>query len=302
MFGYVKPLIPELKVRENELYRATYCGLCRTMGKTTGCLSKLTLNYDFTYLALVRYVLEGRGATVKMRRCPVHPLKKRPMLEPDDTLRYCARASVILTRLKLQDNVNDSHGFAKLKARIASLMRLFLKKTDKELLPLEARVGELIDELSAKEKEKCDSIDTVADIFGKILTEIASFGLDGISKRIAEDVGYHLGKWIYVMDACDDYEDDKKTGSYNPLICAFGDRLTEESRYALRSGALLELDAMSRSLELIDFSSHRDVEGILKNIMYLGMVEETNIHTGYKEAGAACQTESPEQKEGRGDI
>ena len=65
MFGYVKPNIPELRVRENELYKATYCGLCRTMGKTTGCLSKLTLNYDFAFLALVRFVLENRKAEVK---------------------------------------------------------------------------------------------------------------------------------------------------------------------------------------------------------------------------------------------
>ena len=77
MFGYVKPMIPELKVKENELYKGTYCGLCRTMGKSTGCLSKLTLNYDFAYLALVRVVLEKRKATVKMRRCPVHPFKKK---------------------------------------------------------------------------------------------------------------------------------------------------------------------------------------------------------------------------------
>ncbi|MBQ8393877.1 MAG: hypothetical protein IJX51_08970 [Clostridia bacterium] len=282
MFGYVKPYIPELKVKENELYKATYCGLCRTMGKTTGCLSKLILNYDFTYLALVRYALEGGRATVRMRRCPVHPFKKRPMLEPDDTLRYCAKASVILTRLKLQDNVNDSHGIARLKARIAKLICLFLKKTDKDHAPLEKKVGELIEELTAMEKQKCDSIDTVADIFGKILAEIASFGLEGVNKRIAEDIGIHLGKWIYVMDACDDFESDRKSGSYNPLICAFGDTLTDENKYALRCGAMMELMALSNSAELIDYSDHSDVEGIIKNTLHLGMVAETDRVLDFK--------------------
>ena len=276
MFGYVKPQIPDLKVRENELYKATYCGLCRTMGKTTGCLSKLTLNYDFAFLALARYALEGGKAEVKMRRCAVHPFKKRPMLEPDETLKYCAKTSVILTRLKLDDNVNDSHGLARLKAKIAHLVSVFFKKTDKELAPLEKNVRELINDLSIKEKEKCDSIDTVADIFGKILKEIASFGLEGMNKRIAENIGMHLGRWIYVIDACDDFSRDVKTSSYNPLIYAFGSELTEENRYALHCGAMLELDAMSKSLELIDFSSHRDVEGIMKNVAYLGMVSETD--------------------------
>ena len=86
----------------------------------------------------------------------------------------------------------------------------------------------------------------------------------------------HLGRWIYVMDACDDYESDKKSGSYNPLICAFGNPLTEDNIYAMRTAAMLELEAMSRSLELIDFSSHRDVEGLVKNVIYLGMVTETD--------------------------
>ncbi len=276
MFGYVKPLIPELKVKENELYRGTYCGLCRTMGKSTGCLSKLTLNYDFAYLALVRFVLEKRRAVARMRRCPVHPFKRRVMLEPDDTLRYCARASVILTRLKLQDNVKDSRGMAKLKARIVSLMRIFLKKTHKDLAPLENKVCELIERLSALEKEKCDSIDTVADIFGEILSNIASYGLDGSASIIASELGKRLGRWIYVMDACDDYERDIKDDSYNPLMYSYGKELTEENRYALRCASMLELDAMSKAMELMDFSEHRDVEGILKNIMYLGMVAETD--------------------------
>ena len=275
MFGYVKPNIPELRVRENELYKATYCGLCRTMGKTTGCLSKLTLNYDFAFLALVRFVLENRKAEVKMRRCAVHPFKKRPMLEPDDTLRYCAKASVILTRLKLEDNINDSRGFARLKAKIANLVSIFFRKTDKDLAPLEEKVRTLIDELSEKEKEKCDSIDTVADIFGKILSEIASFGLEGMNRRIAENIGMHLGRWIYVIDACDDFSKDVKDNSYNPLIYAFGNELTEENRQSLNCAAMLELEAMSKTLELVDFSSHRDVEGIVRNVTYLGMVSET---------------------------
>ena len=42
MFGYVKPWLPELRVREEATYRALYCGLCRTMKKTVGRLSTLS--------------------------------------------------------------------------------------------------------------------------------------------------------------------------------------------------------------------------------------------------------------------
>ena len=47
MFGYIKPHSPELKVREDAYYRGVYCGLCRAMGRCTGCLSRFTLSYDF---------------------------------------------------------------------------------------------------------------------------------------------------------------------------------------------------------------------------------------------------------------
>ena len=203
MFGYIKPQIPELKVKEYELYKATYCGLCRTMGKCTGCVSKMTLSYDFAFLALMRKVAEKRPGEVKMRRCVAHPLKKRLMLETDDVLEYCAKSSVILTKLKLKDNVNDSKGLKRLKARIVASVSVLFKKTDKNLLPLETNIKDCIDKLSKYEKQNIDSIDTVASVFGDLLSAVASYGLSGEEATLCANIGYHLGKWIYVIDACE---------------------------------------------------------------------------------------------------
>ena len=128
MFGYVTPYEPELRVKEQRLYKSVYCGLCKSMGKRVCSESRMTLSYDFVFLVLLRKVAERRTGEVKMRRCIAHPLKKRPMLEIDESLEYCAKSSVILTRLKLKDNINDSHGFARFKAKIANLVSVFLKK------------------------------------------------------------------------------------------------------------------------------------------------------------------------------
>ena len=165
MFGYIKPDIPELRVKEHELYKATYCGLCRTMGKCTGCMSKLTLSYDFAFLGLIRMVTDNVKGEVKMRRCMVHPFRKRPMVEPNVSLEFCARASVILTKMKLKDNINDSHGLSKLKAKIAGLVSIFFKKTEEELKPLEEKIAECIDNLTVLEKSNSDSIDETAITF-----------------------------------------------------------------------------------------------------------------------------------------
>ena len=118
MFGYIKPNIPELKVRENELYKATYCGLCKSMGRNTGCFSNLTLSYDFAFLSLFRIVLKKEKAEFKMCKCAASPFKKKPMLTENGALKFSSQASTILTRLKLKDNINDSHGFSKVKAKM----------------------------------------------------------------------------------------------------------------------------------------------------------------------------------------
>ncbi len=276
MFGYVKPLVPELKVKEYELYKSAYCGLCRTMGKKTGCFSKMTLNYDFVFLVLLRKVAEKRSGEIKMRRCVAHPLKRRPMLEIDDSLIYCARTSVMLTKLKLQDNVNDTHGFKKFLARIVALVSIFFKKTDKNLLPLETQLKECIETLTKLEKENTDSIDTVADIFGRLLSAVASYALEGNEAQMCAKIGYHLGKWIYIIDAIDDFSDDIKTNSFNPIVNSFGKELGDFEKNLLKTGLMLELDELSNALCSLDFSHHRDVEGVLKNIIYLGMVKSTN--------------------------
>jgi len=275
MFGYIKPDIPELKVKEHELYKATYCGLCRAMGKCTGCMSKLTLSYDFAFLALIRMVTDDVNGQVKMRRCMVHPFKKRPMVEMNESLEYCAKSSVILTKMKLKDNINDSRGLAKLKAKMANIISVFFKKTDKNLEPLEKKVKECIDNLTKLEKENSESIDLTANTFGELLGSVASFGYEASLSRILYEIGFHLGKWIYVIDAIDDIKDDLKKKSYNVIVNSYGSTLSSDDKDALYCAMMLELELMSKGVELLDFSKHQDKEGIIKNVIYSGMVKTT---------------------------
>ena len=275
MFGYIKPYVPQLLVVEHELYKATYCGLCRTMGKTTGCFSRFSLNYDFVFLALMRMVVNKEEITLNNRTCIAHPFKKRLMVEINDTLKYSAKISTILTRLKLEDNVADSHGISKLFAKIAGVVSIFLKKTDENLKELEGEARSYIKELSDLEKENTDSIDTVADTFGKLLGSMSAHGYEGDTRDTMYKIGYHLGKWVYVIDAIDDMEKDIKKKSFNVIVNSFGNGLTNDDKALLYNAVTLELGAMSESIEKIDFTGYSEVEGIIKNIIYRGMLSET---------------------------
>jgi len=90
MFGYVKPYVPELRVCEHELFRAVYCGLCRSMGAHTGTVSRFTLSYDYVFLGAVRMVLAGIEPQCISRRCIAHPVKRRSMAEENPALEYTA--------------------------------------------------------------------------------------------------------------------------------------------------------------------------------------------------------------------
>lgn len=50
MFGFVRPLRGELKVREWERFQSVYCGLCHTIRSHYGLLQTVMHSYDCTYL------------------------------------------------------------------------------------------------------------------------------------------------------------------------------------------------------------------------------------------------------------
>ena len=116
MFGYVRVNKPELRVREYEFYRASYCGLCRSMGKCTGQCSRMTLSYDFAFLALLRIALTKDTTEFDSKRCIAHPLKKRSYMKRNPTLEYCAGAAALLNYHKVRDDLSDERGIKRLRA------------------------------------------------------------------------------------------------------------------------------------------------------------------------------------------
>ncbi len=273
MFGYVKACKGELKVKEYELYSSAYCGLCRSMKKTTGQLSRLTLSYDFVFLYLIRCALEGEVPTLSFHRCPIHPIKKRPMVDYSESLFYASRASAELCACKAEDDIADSKGTKRLAYRaIYPFFSLFRKKAD--LPKLQDAVKEKLSLLSKLESESCASLDMVAEAFGKVLGEVFSYGLNESKKTVAYEIGFHTGKFIYVADAADDYCSDIKSNSYNPIIEIYKSEFGNEQKKSIETALLYELRYLESAINLVDFSLCPDFEKIVYNIIYLGMPEQ----------------------------
>ncbi|MCQ2430407.1 MAG: DUF5685 family protein [Clostridia bacterium] len=287
MYGYVKTYRPELKCRELDAYQAAYCGLCRALGQCTGQCSRLTLSYDMTFFALFRMALTGEEPVTERRRCPVHPLKKRPMLVRGDALTQTAVASALLLWHQLEDDRADERGAKRVRAVLAGPIAAGARRracrtvisaqtpSDAALTGsgMDARIAECMQALTELEGQKPQSVDIPAQLFGELMGDILSFGLDGSGARLAREIGIRTGRWVYILDAADDYAEDRRRGRYNPFLCLYGEdavELPEERRREILAALDMETDAILRALDLVSLPD-RDMEGILRNILSEGM-------------------------------
>ncbi len=274
MFGYVKPVVAELLVKENEFYRATYCGICRSMKRHTGNLSRMTLTYDSVFLALVRmaYIPDAQLGS-SLRRCALHPVKKKNMLNDNTALEYTARAFGILTYYKMRDDLSDEALGKRLLVSFARPASTRAKRLA-DLTPLSDFIAERLARITALENANTASIDAPAEIFGDLLGEVFSYGLSGADALVTREVGVHLGKFIYAADAAEDYAEDVKKGRYNPYALIYGNGgLTKENRASIKNALLMECRDLEAAINLIPFGNKITVENIVRNIIYLGLVK-----------------------------
>ena len=130
MFGYVRVFKPHMRICEFDTYKSVYCGLCKELGNSFGFISRLTLSYDFTFLAMLNLSLKSESISMEKQRCVAHPLKKTLCATSTDGLSYPASAAVLTIYHKLKDDRADK-GFKK--KFIAACMLPFTKKAYKKV-------------------------------------------------------------------------------------------------------------------------------------------------------------------------
>lgn len=261
MFGYIVVHKPELKVREYEAYEAGYCGLCRSLKKRHGRLGQMTLSFDMTFLALLLSGLYEPKTRIRNRRCPAHPTHRHPYRE-NVFYDYAADMNVMLTYYKCLDDWQDEHNVARLIC--AGLLKGRMKKLKKQYGAKIAKTGSMLLKLRKFEQKNICDIDRTAGFFGEIMAELFVYRKDEWEHRLRH-MGFFLGKFIYLMDAYEDIEDDLKKGRYNPFA-----ELYKEDNFEETCGMFLKMmiAEVSRSFEALPILE--DAE-ILRNILYAGV-------------------------------
>ena len=220
MFGYVRADTPYLYIKDDNLYKAAYCGVCKAIGEVCGITSRMGLSYDVTFFSVLLHNISGADLTIENSRCAAHCIgKKRPMAKTDDITRALGAMNTVLAYLKYDDDVKDEKkGRGK---------RLWFKKgfrRAKKAYP--DLTATLIRDFAAQrlveENGGTNSVDRAADATATALADVSDLLLGEKKTDCTRNLFYVLGKWIYLIDALDDYDKDKKSGSYNVFIRAFG--------------------------------------------------------------------------------
>lgn len=280
MFGYVKPDKPELKIKDYETYKAIYCSLCRTLGKEYGLLARFLLTYDAAFYALLKKsVLQAKPDCAYKGVCRFNPLKKCNYIDTDSYLKDAAALTVIMFYYKVLDNINDGKPLKRLASRLVyPYIKIKFNKAVKKYSKYNDIIKVSTDEQARIENEKTDSIDIAAHPTAVSLQKILSDGIkDETQKRIVERIGYCLGRWVYLMDAFDDLENDIKAGAYNPFALKYkldksfltGDNKAIEDD--IIKSILLTANETGLALELLDKNCYKP---LIENIIFDGMEAE----------------------------
>ena len=278
MRGYVTIEKAELKVREYDLYTAYYCGVCKSIGRRYSQIPRLALTYDAAFMAALFGSISPEKEDVTSFRCPLHPSVRRPLCsgKPVD---YAADMMLILAYGKLDDDVRDEGSFS---AGVLKALCSGTYKTLKKNYPEITSVMETeIQRLSDLEKAKSESLDDTSESFGRIMEAVFGGFAEGREGLVLGKAGFHLGRWLYLIDALDDLEEDIENNRPNPLVNRFRYNKEENNPGRFRADItdhmeVLLYDALgeiSLALDLLDIKKN---EGLIKNIVLLGMRKKTD--------------------------
>ncbi|MCQ2453047.1 MAG: DUF5685 family protein [Clostridia bacterium] len=261
MFGYVLLNEKTLSEEEKKRYRACYCGLCDTLKEEYGSASRLTLSNDMTFLALVLSALYEPEEKCYDKRCAMHPTKPRTFMQ-NEAVRYAAAMNILLAYYKCADDAADENS---LRGRAG--MKALQKAYDKvqKAYPRQCdAVKDALERLNALETQKSDDIDALARLSGQMLGECFCWREDVFAAAL-RGMGSALGRFIYLMDAWEDYDSDTKSGHFNPLTS-----MHPLPDYEQRMEDILNME-MAQCVRCYDYLPVQQDDRLIRNVLYSGV-------------------------------
>lgn len=261
MFGYIVINKQELKFKEFDVYHSYYCGLCQALKEKYGKIGQMTLTYDLTFLIMLLADLYQDESVCDRCRCVAHPLEKH-LTRTSRFTEYAADMNLLLSYYKCKDDWNDEHKWSR-RATSALLHNKAAQIRGK--YPGKAKtIEKWLVQLHTYEQNHTGTIDEVAGCFGQIMADIFAFRQDEWEADLRQ-MGFYLGKFVYLMDAYEDLEQDEQNGTFNPLLPLWKEEWFEDHCRQILTMMLAEACQAFQRLPLADYVP------ILGNILYSGV-------------------------------
>lgn len=264
LFGYIRASKGEMKIKEYDFYKAVYCTLCKNIGKDYSILSRFTLSYDFTFLALLNMSLKDGCDLVEKKHCVCNPFKKCVFCKNDNDIKMPAAAAMIMNNYKIIDNIADEKGLKRFGyILIKPFFKSPYKKAAKKYPDIDKIVNEYIEKQNQVEKQIDVTVDAAADPTANALSGLFMLCSDNQSQqRVLSRLGYCLGRYIYLLDAYCDLKDDIKHNSFNAL------RGRDDVKEYISSQLYFCINEACKAFELLEIKKYKTILG---NIIYLGL-------------------------------
>ena len=274
MFGYVAPVLSVLTDEQKQRYRSVYCGVCHALKSRHGQSGRLSLSNDMTFLALLLSSLYEPETAQATARCGIHPVKKHPFCS-SSMIDYAADMNALLFYWKCEDQRMDDHSLVGKTGE--TLFRKAAKKV-RTLWPAQSvAVEQALSELWKEEKKTVPDPDRLCNLSGEMLGAVFVPKPDDMWAPVLRSVGNSLGRFIYWMDAWEDYDADIRKGRFNPLK-GWHDRPDYEA-FCLETLELLVAEA-TESFEILPLEQDLD---LLRNVIYSGVWQRYTLITEKKQ-------------------
>lgn len=273
MFGYLKTYNPYLYGKDDVLYKALYCGICKSISSTCGQMARMGLTYDIAFLSAFVHNIKDCDVKIEKKHCVLHPISKRPIANIDEISQKLAYLNTIMVYYKIKDDKKDG--------KKVLFRNLFISKGYKKAKNKYPELDEIVkrscDELAEVEKNKIESVDISADSTACMLKDVIKQLLKDDCTEYIEQLMYYVGKWIYLIDALDDYDKDNKKGNYNPFCLIYKDATYAELLNNHKNEILFIFNDIicniKTNYEKVSFKFNKD---LIENILTKGIINTTN--------------------------
>ena len=261
VFGYISVNPTKLTEEEKKRYRAFYCGLCHTLGEHYGSAGRATLSNDMTFLSLLLNALYEPTETVLNERCTLHPARQHMAVLHEGT-NYAADMNILLAYHKCEDDVSDE---ASMRGRVGKRALKKAYEQVKKTWPRQAEtVAKCLSEIARIENKESEDLDALTRLSGRMLGECLVWREDAFAPYL-RDLGGALGKFVYLMDAYEDYDHDLKHRQFNPLKS-----LHAQDDYEERMEEILTMEMAACVRAYDDLPIEQD-DALIRNILYSGV-------------------------------